>query len=159
MHGNDRACTSKEQHSGSSNDHQNDALDEGDFFVPCLLNKGSLPPSAELRSLGVASDSKSVNSNHDSLCRQDPLGQGDCKHVSNEYAKPRSIDKVMATSQEGIHVSPTACSFARALMAEGTANHKRRKKSDPIGSKSDTSSVAHTPEGSVVSAATNPRAH
>ncbi|GAB4833800.1 hypothetical protein Ancab_032049 [Ancistrocladus abbreviatus] len=80
-------------------------------------------------------------------------------HVSNEYAKPRPIDKVMAISQKGIHVSLTTCSSARVFMAEGIANLKKSKKSDPIESKADTSSVAHTPEGKVASASTNPGPH
>ncbi|GAB4834196.1 hypothetical protein Ancab_032461 [Ancistrocladus abbreviatus] len=56
----------------------------------------------------------------------------------------------------GTHVSSTACSSARALLAEGIANLKRRKKCDPIRSKSDTSFIAHTPGRGVVSTATNP---
>ncbi|GAB4858782.1 hypothetical protein Ancab_010259 [Ancistrocladus abbreviatus] len=92
------------------------------------------------RSPRGASNSKSMNSNHDNSCRHDPLGQGASQHVPNENAKPNPIDNTTATGLEGSHVSPTACSSARIFMAEGTGNLQRSKKSDHT----DTSSVALT---------------
>ncbi|GAB4841730.1 hypothetical protein Ancab_022452 [Ancistrocladus abbreviatus] len=149
--GNDEDCISEKLYSRSSDDHPNDISSGGDSFIPCLLsrklNKCSLSSPAEHRSPRGASDSKSVDSNHDNHCRQDPLGQGDCKHVSKEYARPRSGNKENAAIQEGNHVSSSACSSTRALMAEGTVDLKRSKKSDSIGSKADTPFVASRPKG------------
>ncbi|GAB4829568.1 hypothetical protein Ancab_019236, partial [Ancistrocladus abbreviatus] len=47
----------------------------------------------------------------------------------------------------GEHVFFMAISSARALMAEGTIDLKRRKKGEAIGSKSDTQSVASRIKG------------
>ncbi|GAB4858754.1 hypothetical protein Ancab_010231 [Ancistrocladus abbreviatus] len=92
------------------------------------------------RSPRGASNSKSMNSNHDNSCRHDPLGQDASQHVPNENAKPNPIDNTAATGLEGSHVSPTACSSAKIFMAEGTGNLQRSKKSDHT----NTSSVALT---------------
>ncbi|GAB4850217.1 hypothetical protein Ancab_029511 [Ancistrocladus abbreviatus] len=105
-------------------------------------NKGSLSLPAKHRSPGGASNSKSMDSDHDSHCRQDPLGQGDCKHMSKEYARPRFGNKETVAVQEGNHVSSSAYSSTRALMAEGTAKLKRSKKNNSIGSKVDTPFIA-----------------
>ncbi|GAB4852948.1 hypothetical protein Ancab_017145 [Ancistrocladus abbreviatus] len=68
-------------------------------------------------------------------------------NVSKEYERPCSGNKEMATIQEGNHMSLAVGSSARALMVEGIEDLRRSKKSDSIGSKADTPSIASKPEG------------
>ncbi|GAB4858778.1 hypothetical protein Ancab_010255 [Ancistrocladus abbreviatus] len=133
--GNDRDYIPKVPCPGPRAENLNDVSGERASSVPLPQSLGGV-----FRSPRGASDSKSMNSNHDNSCKHDPLGQDASQHVPNENAKPNPIDNTTATGLEGSHVSPTVCSSAMIFMAEGTANLQRSKKSDHT----DTSSVALT---------------
>ncbi|GAB4837113.1 hypothetical protein Ancab_002024 [Ancistrocladus abbreviatus] len=134
---------------GNGDGHLSKDSGYGSSIVPCSLsrqkNKGHCASLAEHRSIGGASDSKLLDSSDYNHYKQDNLRQ--CKQ--NETNRPSPGKNGKARVPIGEHVSSTANYPVRALMAEKTADLKRRKIGEKIGFKPDIQFVALVKEGAI----------